>query len=310
MTQPIYGDDNDDNDDNITTSTTIGSISTTDNNNNNNITKVVDHTKHKKNNKINLNQRECYYLYYEMKSNGMIIQQIFCRGTTLLDDIITCFQFWMIYDNECQCYVHNGFRNHAQRILDDVIPLLMNSSRANVEVCGHSLGGAVASILAIKLRKLGYNVTRLTTVGEPRYVFRLNNNGKNKQKQMDSNHIINLLPKHHIRIEHEYDFVTYLPPFGSKIDSTTLYITSKHGIRYVGGALNDDHNNNVVRKDTNNNTSIRSFLFSPTSWTNESILWNFLLPEIIMTKGSKHRIPSYVNSLKTISKQNENKTEV
>ena len=45
----------------------------------------------------------------------------------------------------------------------------------------------------------------------------------------NDNHIINLLSKRHIRIEHEYDFVTYLPLFGSTTDSTAICITSKHG---------------------------------------------------------------------------------
>jgi Lipase (class 3) len=238
-----------------------------------------------------LNQRECYYLYYEMKPNGMILQQIFCRGTTLWDDMITCLQCWMVYDDDCQCYIHKGFRNHAERILRDVIPLLidptLSSSRATIEVCGHSLGGAVATILSIKLRRLGYNVVRLTTVGEPRYVFRRQHNTTMNENPDD--HLLLLLPKHHVRIEHEYDFVTYLPPFGTKIDTTTIYITSKHGVRFIS-----DHSSISSRCQDD---AVKRMV--PITWTNESLFWNFLLPEMIMSKGIQHRIPSYVNSLKS-----------
>ena len=36
-----------------------------------------------------MSHRECYYLYYEIKPNGHTKQEIFCRGTTLLVDVLT-----------------------------------------------------------------------------------------------------------------------------------------------------------------------------------------------------------------------------
>lgn len=120
------------------------------------------------------NQRECYYLYYEIHTNGMIQQQIFCRGTTLLADVITCLQTWFVYDEELGCRVHYGFNQHANRIVEDVLPLLVpptdkSGVGATVEVCGHSLGGAVAMLVSIKLRKRGYFVTRVTSIAGPRF---------------------------------------------------------------------------------------------------------------------------------------------
>jgi hypothetical protein len=119
-------------------------------------------------------QRECYYLYYEIHSNGEIQQQIFCRGTTLLADVLTCLQTWFVYDSELGCHVHYGFNQHANRIVEDVLPLLVPPNEksgvgATVEVCGHSLGGAVAMLVSIKLRKRGYIVTRVTSIAGPRF---------------------------------------------------------------------------------------------------------------------------------------------
>ena len=37
---------------------------------------------------IVMSQRECYYLYYEVHSNGETRQQLFCRGTSSFDDVI------------------------------------------------------------------------------------------------------------------------------------------------------------------------------------------------------------------------------
>lgn len=117
-----------------------------------------------------MNQRECYYLYYEIHSNGETRQQLFCRGTTLFRDVLTCLQTWFVYDEELGCRVHHGFNEHANRIVEDVIPLLVPpSDKSTVELCGHSLGGAVAMLTAIKLRKRGYHVSKVTSVAGPRF---------------------------------------------------------------------------------------------------------------------------------------------
>lgn len=121
-----------------------------------------------------MNRRECYYLYYEIHSNGETRQQLFCRGTTLLWDVLTCLQWWFVYDEELGCRVHYGFNSHADRIVEDVLPLLAppkGNTCATLEVCGHSLGGAVAMLVAIKLRKRGYAVTRVTSLAGPRFCW-------------------------------------------------------------------------------------------------------------------------------------------
>mmetsp|Transcript_247 Transcript_247/g.589 ORF Transcript_247/g.589 Transcript_247/m.589 type:complete len:381 (+) Transcript_247:126-1268(+) len=160
----------------------------------------VDHT----------NQRECYYLYYEIHSNGKTQQQIFCRGTTLFADVLTCLQTWFVYDEELGCRVHHGFNQHANRIVEDVLPLLVpprgsgggaRGNHATVEVCGHSLGGAVAMLVAIKLKKRGYFVTRVTSLAGPRFC-----RGVEERKILQA-----WLPEETINIENDLDVVTYLP---------------------------------------------------------------------------------------------------
>ena len=92
---------------------------------------------------LSSSQRECYYLYYEIKPNGQTLHQIFCRGTTISDDVYTCLQSRLVYDDQLGIHVHSGFLDHANRLVDDVLPLLgpTNSVRSTVEVSGHSLGG-------------------------------------------------------------------------------------------------------------------------------------------------------------------------
>ncbi|KAL7544292.1 hypothetical protein ACHAWF_007676 [Thalassiosira exigua] len=124
------------------------------------------------------NRRECYYLYYEIRGDGETRQQLFCRGTTLLADVLTCLRARYVYDDELGCRVHEGFNEHANRIVEDVTPLLVPpapegrgraGNYATVEVCGHSLGGAVAMLVAIKLRKQGHVVTGVTSLAGPRF---------------------------------------------------------------------------------------------------------------------------------------------
>ena len=90
-----------------------------------------------------MKQRECYYLYYEIKPNGVTLHQIFCRGTTISDDVYTCLQSRLVYDEELGIHVHSGFKDHANRLIQDVLPLLgpPYTLRSTVEVSGHSLGG-------------------------------------------------------------------------------------------------------------------------------------------------------------------------
>mmetsp|Transcript_12714 Transcript_12714/g.26919 ORF Transcript_12714/g.26919 Transcript_12714/m.26919 type:complete len:467 (-) Transcript_12714:896-2296(-) len=187
---------------------------------------------------INLfNQRECYYLYYEIFSNGETRQQIFCRGTTLLADVWTCLKTWFVYDEELGCHVHYGFNQHANRIVEDVMPLLVPppmlvdkrgitsdgkepkvgstmSHHATVEVCGHSLGGAVAMLVAIKLRKRGYIVTRAISLAGPRFC-----KGLEEREKLEK-----WLPEETLRIESDLDIVTYLPPNAVSVGDKLLLV--------------------------------------------------------------------------------------
>lgn len=209
-----------------------------------------------------LARRECYYLYYELKGNGAIKQEIFCRGTTLFADILTSLQAYMVYDEDLECRVHKGFCRQADRILEDVLPLLTppTDHRATIEVAGHSLGGAVAAILAIKLRKRGYRVIRVTTVGEPRFC----------SQDADGDRLLELLPKDYLRVENDQDFAPFLPPFGSHIGNK-LWLINNSSARFV-----PYHKQN--------------------EWT-DSVWLNFRIWEVLSVNGRPHRVPYYVSQI-------------
>jgi hypothetical protein len=230
----------------------------------------------------NLNQRECYYLYYEVRPDGQIRQQIFCRGTTLAADVWTGMQSMIMYkyDEELDCFLHKGFLDHANRLIADLQPLLVSNGekgtankRATVELCGHSLGGAVAIIVACKLVKRGYHVLQVTTIGAPRVC------------NWDAVHTLsNLLPIDTLRIENDLDLVCYLPPKGKG-----LFENKSSG--YVGNKLlfsSDD----LAR-------FIPASASSQFKWV-DSFLLNGRFPEMIKAMPKSHKVPTYSENIQRL----------
>ena len=228
---------------------------------------------------MRLARRECYYVYYEIQPSGRLVQQVFCRGTTLKVDILTCLQAWTVYDEELQCRVHRGFRDQADRVLADLVPLLAppHHARATVELAGHSLGGAVAALVAGKLRHRGYRVVRLTTVGEPAYVA----------SYRDAEQLRQLLPEDHLRVENDRDFVPFLPP-------TAIHVGDKLWFPNFDSLLSSYWNK---KKAYMTEPPPRFVTDSPEHRWTESFWLNFAVPEIFLAKGMPHRIPSYLDSL-------------
>lgn len=217
---------------------------------------------------IDMAQRECYYLYYEIKPNGHTKQEIFCRGTTLLVDVLTCLQSWFVYDEELGCHVHHGFKTHADRVVEDVLPLLAKpSDSSTVEVAGHSLGGAVAMLVAVKLKKRGYRVTNVLSVAGPRVC----------RGYEDRDILERLLPKQTIRIENDLDIVPYLPPSGVSAGDKLWLVTDKGQEKIFllpKTWLNDPIN----------------------SWV-ESVALNLKLFETIWNQSKTHKIATHVKRL-------------
>lgn len=64
-----------------------------------------------------------------------------------------------VFDEECGCVFHAGFKEVADAVVQDLEAFL--EPGVEIKVAGHSLGGAAAVIVAAKLKLRGYNVGKV-----------------------------------------------------------------------------------------------------------------------------------------------------
>ena len=106
------------------------------------------------------------YVFYN--TTDLIIS---CRGTQPgdMNDIYADLQVFQA-DSVTGNKIHQGFKEEVDKIYDKIESILARRGLAKkIWVCGHSLGGAMATILAQRLEfKGGYDVDTLYTYGSPR----------------------------------------------------------------------------------------------------------------------------------------------
>ena len=98
---------------------------------------------------------------------------IACRGTQkdsgAMNDIIADLQIFQA-DSVTGNKIHQGFKEEVDKIYDKVESIVERRGLIKkIWCCGHSLGGAMATILAQRLEfKGGYDIDTLYTYGSPR----------------------------------------------------------------------------------------------------------------------------------------------
>lgn len=88
------------------------------------------------------------------------------RGTSNVENALVDIAIQLIKNDKSGILLHNGFAVSAKAIYQDIKPKL--NKQYKIRTTGHSLGGAVAAVLAMYLKTDGYQVERVVTFGQPK----------------------------------------------------------------------------------------------------------------------------------------------
>jgi len=93
-------------------------------------------------------------------------QIISIRGTANIENTMVNISLKLTVNPDIGVSLHNGFAYSAKQIYAELQPFLIPEYKINVT--GHSLGGAVAIILAMYLDTNQFNVNQVVTFGQPK----------------------------------------------------------------------------------------------------------------------------------------------
>lgn len=88
------------------------------------------------------------------------------RGTSNLENALVDLDLALTLDPIAGIQLHQGFASAAKAALEDV--RLKLDKNLPVYTTGHSLGGAIAVVIAMYLEKEGYQVKQVMTYGQPK----------------------------------------------------------------------------------------------------------------------------------------------
>lgn len=133
-----------------------------------------------------------YFIERDDKARTQIIT---VRGTDDKLNLKEDFNLRVREDRTIKIPVHSGFDSDARAIYADATPFLKKNY--TTYMVGHSLGGAVVSLMSLYAIEDGYQVKKITTFGEPRFTT------------TEGAAQISFLPL--LRVVDEYDAIPLLP---------------------------------------------------------------------------------------------------
>ncbi|CBJ26506.1 lipase class 3 [Ectocarpus siliculosus] len=167
------------------------------------------------------------------------VHHVAIRGTVSLADLGIDLKTRQVFDEECGCMFHAGFKEVADAVIEDLEAFL--EPGAEVKLAGHSLGGAAAVIVAAKLKLRGHNIVKVMTFGAPMVT-----------DAAGAAVLRDLLPV--MRVTHERDPVPLTPlESGSLTSVAAVKLLPKPGNGGGGGGRHgdgDQKNPPTVRQDS------------------------------------------------------------
>lgn len=175
------------------------------------------------------------------KDNSIVVA---CRGTepTEAKDVLADLDLYPI-KHPVSGRVHRGFYTYANKVYSQILDEVVKGRKKDqdVYVCGHSLGGAMAVIIAEQLVADGVPVKELRTFGQPRvgtsgYCKHLDVCGIGSYKRyVNNNDIVPKVPPTFMFFKHTGD-LNYINYYG-QIRHCTMWQRTKDQFRGLGKAL-------------------------------------------------------------------------
>ena len=132
--------------------------------------------------------------------------------------------------------VHAGFKGEVDKLWADIRVSLGRKAGRNIYICGHSLGGAMATICASRLmsEKIKGRVEGLYTYGSPKvggkkYVWNLHVQDLEHYRHVNNNDMVTKVPLWIMGYRH-YGYLTYINHYGN-IRSMTSWQRFKDKMR-------------------------------------------------------------------------------
>jgi triacylglycerol lipase len=190
-----------------------------------------------------------YVKYFLATNDSTRTQIIAIRGTSNLENALSDINIKMQFDKRTRIYLHSGFAEAAGSIYGHISSYL--NKDYSINVTGHSLGGAIAVVLAMYLDVDKYKVANVVTFGQPKVT---NKSGAAKFSHLNVTRIVT-----------EKDLVPIVPPFDpTDIFNTDIYWhmgkeyilfageyysmleglkSMMRGLAFIGQSLNEDNLN-------------------------------------------------------------------
>jgi triacylglycerol lipase len=144
--------------------------------------------------------------YFIERDDKAKVQYIAIRGTANKRNVLEDVEMRIREDLALAIPVHAGFDATTRLLYADMQPYLRKNY--TTYITGHSLGGAIAALLAIHMTDDGYKVEKVVTFGQPKFTT---TNGVEKLEFLAL-----------VRVVDENDIVPMLPP--------TTIINRVHGV--------------------------------------------------------------------------------
>jgi hypothetical protein len=106
-------------------------------------------------------------VFFLLATNEMTKTQVVAvRGTSNIENAMVDIYLQLVVDKKTGVALHHGFSVAARQVYAKIKPFLKRDYK--IDVTGHSLGGAVALILAMYLDADQFEIEQVTTFGQPK----------------------------------------------------------------------------------------------------------------------------------------------